>query len=129
MRPEQTKETVLFISQGKPVKAITLAKVIRFISETVGPGENATIAPSIYISDPEPQRRAAVLKDRPGHRGNMRQAFIASPHWASLNPVVLALLFTCLAVRNPVRKSLLSKMLKASIVIGKLTVEIINCVP
>jgi hypothetical protein len=31
------KETVLFISQGKPVKAITLAKVIRFISETVSP--------------------------------------------------------------------------------------------
>jgi hypothetical protein len=34
------KETVLFISQGKPVKAITLATVIRFISETVRPTEN-----------------------------------------------------------------------------------------
>jgi hypothetical protein len=32
------KETVLFISQGKPVKAITLAKVMRFISEAVGHG-------------------------------------------------------------------------------------------
>jgi hypothetical protein len=44
------KETVLFICQRKPVKAITLAKVSRFISETVGPrvdiGEHSTPVPT-----------------------------------------------------------------------------------
>jgi hypothetical protein len=70
-----------------------------------------------------------VFKDGPGHRGNLIQAFTTGINGTALNPVMLALLFALGAVRNPVRKTLFPKMLKAGIVGRKLTVEIINCVP
>jgi hypothetical protein len=43
--------------------------------------------------------------------------------------MVLALFAALGTVRNPARKTLLPKMLEASVIIGKLTVEIVDCVP
>jgi hypothetical protein len=43
--------------------------------------------------------------------------------------MMLALLAALGTVRNPARKSLFPKMLKASIVGWKLTVKILDCVP
>jgi hypothetical protein len=42
---------------------------------------------------------------------------------------VLAILFAPFAVGNPAGETLLFKVLKASIVIGELTVEVLNRVP
>ena len=70
-----------------------------------------------------------MLKDRPGHRGNLSQALIASINGTAFDPMMLALFATHGTVRNHARKSLLPKMLKASIIIGKLTVKIVDCVP
>jgi hypothetical protein len=74
---------------------------------------------------PEPQRRAAVLEDRPGHRRNLCKAFIATVHGATLDTMMLTVLFARFAVRNTARKTLFSEMLKAGIIGRKLTVEII----
>ena len=42
---------------------------------------------------------------------------------------MLAFHFARQAVRDSVRKSLFSEVLKASLIVGKLTVKIIDCVP
>jgi hypothetical protein len=70
-----------------------------------------------------------VLEDCPCHRRNLRQAFVASVHWTAFDPVMLVLLFTLAAIGHAVRESLFPEVLKASLIIRKLAVEIFDCVP
>ncbi|MGC1371690.1 MAG: hypothetical protein WA824_06090 [Candidatus Sulfotelmatobacter sp.] len=69
-----------------------------------------------------------MLKDGASHRRNLRQAFIASIDRAIFDPVMLALRLARFAIGHAIRKSLLPEMLKASLVIGELTVKILDCV-
>src|ERR1035438_7836036 len=75
---------------------------------------------------PQPQRSAAVLKDRPGHRGNLIQADIAGIDRAALDAMVLLLLPTLSAVRNPAGETLLFEVFDASVIVWKLAVEIVD---
>src|ERR1700686_3041980 len=78
---------------------------------------------------PKAKRSAAVLKDRPSHRRNLRSAVIAGVHRTTLNSIVLALLLALVTVRDVAGESLLHQVLKASRVIGKLAIDDIDRVP
>jgi hypothetical protein len=67
-----------------------------------------------------------VLKDRPGHRGNLIQANVASINRTPFNSVMLAFASALFAVRYSARKALFLEVLKASIIGRKLTIEVSN---
>ncbi len=69
-----------------------------------------------------------MLEDRASHRGNLGSAMIAGKYRASINAIMLPILLTVVAVRNVAGEPLLHEMRETGSIIGKLAVEIIDCV-
>lgn len=73
---------------------------------------------------PRPERSRGLLKDRASQRVDVIPAELASVGSASSNAVMLAFLLALLAVRNAIRPAHLLDVLKASVIGGKLVIEV-----
>ena len=70
-----------------------------------------------------------MLENRSSHWRNLSQAFIAGIDGTPLDGVMPPFRFAFSAVRHTVGESLFAKVLKARLIVRKLTVEVIDCVP
>ena len=75
------------------------------------------------------QRRARLLKNRSRHRGNHRSAMAASIRRATSDAVMLPLDSALFTVSYAAGETLFFKVLKASVIVGKLAVKIVDRVP
>jgi hypothetical protein len=80
----------------------------------------------VHRIEPEPQRRAGLLKYRPGHRGDVSSTVVAGVCFLRSNPVMFALHFAIRADRTTIGVSLLHQPVQACIIIKELLVEVVD---
>lgn len=68
------------------------------------------------------------MEDGSGHRANHLPAVIAGIRWTASDTMMFAILlaFITRAVRDAIRKTLLFQVLNASIIVGKLAIEVLK---